>query len=462
VSGDLIIWRFESESNYEFSIPSSWVIEKSQIAFNEVRDGTHDSPKEAFEGVPLVTSKNLIAGKIDFTNTKIISFSDHEEISKRSAVQHGDLLFSMIGTIGNVAVVPKDTVFSVKNVGLFRKNPLLLNEGYSYYWLESETYQKYLETLKRGGNQKFVSLGVLRDSPIVIPPLPEQQQIAQKLDELLAQVDTLKTRLDAIPNILKRFRQSVLAAAVSGRLTEGEVDLRLVGDVCEKAFDGPFGSKLKTSDYTDAGVRVARLENVGHLIFDNDKQTFISKEKAAELESNKLKLGDVLFSSFVDEEVRVCVFKQKELFINKADCFCLRPDPKKVSSEFLAYTLSSVTSYFQIKDQVQGVTRPRINLRILKSLSFNFPTIEEQTENVRRVEQLFAYADQIEQRVKDAQARVNHLTQSILAKAFRGELTADWRAQNPELISGENSAAALLERIRVGREIVGNKRKLKK
>jgi len=77
---------------------------------------------------------------------------------------------------------------------------------------------------------------------------------------------------------------------------------------------------------------------------------------------------------------------------------------------------------------------------------------EEQTEIVRRVEQLFAYADQIEQRVKDAQARVNHLTQAILAKAFRGELTADWRAQNPELISGENSAEALLKRIKAERE----------
>ena len=88
----------------------------------------------------------------------------------------------------------------------------------------------------------------------------------------------------------------------------------------------------------------------------------------------------------------------------------------------------------------------------LKEMNVCFPSIIEQTEIVRRVEQLFAYADQIEQRVKDAQKRVNHLTQSILAKAFRGELTAEWRAQNPDLISGENSAAALLERIKVERE----------
>ena len=71
---------------------------------------------------------------------------------------------------------------------------------------------------------------------------------------------------------------------------------------------------------------------------------------------------------------------------------------------------------------------------------------------VRRVEELFAFADKVEAQVNEAQARVNNLTQSILAKAFRGELTADWRAANPELITGDNSAAALLERIKAERE----------
>lgn len=76
------------------------------------------------------------------------------------------------------------------------------------------------------------------------------------------------------------------------------------------------------------------------------------------------------------------------------------------------------------------------------------PPVEEQAEIVRRVHQLFAFADQVEQQVANAQARVNRLTQSILTKAFRGELTAEWRAENPELTSGVNSTEALLERIK--------------
>ena len=81
----------------------------------------------------------------------------------------------------------------------------------------------------------------------------------------------------------------------------------------------------------------------------------------------------------------------------------------------------------------------------------SLPQLAEQTEIVRRVEQLFSYADSIEQQAKAAKERVDNLTQAILAKAFRGELTTDWRAANADLISGDNSAEALLARIQAER-----------
>ena len=92
-----------------------------------------------------------------------------------------------------------------------------------------------------------------------------------------------------------------------------------------------------------------------------------------------------------------------------------------------------------------------LNQKVIKNLEVYFPPLDEQTEIVRRVDQLLAHADRIEQQVNQALARVNNLTQSILAKAFRGELTEQWREENPELISGENSAEALLERIKAER-----------
>ena len=94
---------------------------------------------------------------------------------------------------------------------------------------------------------------------------------------------------------------------------------------------------------------------------------------------------------------------------------------------------------------------PKINQKDLSQIPVPTPSTEEQTEIVRRVDQLFAYADTIENQVNNALERVNNLTQSILAKAFRGELTEQWRKDNPDLISGENSAEALLEKIKAER-----------
>src|SRR5690606_25615447 len=130
----------------------------------------------------------------------------------------------------------------------------------------------------------------------------------------------------------------------------------------------------------------------------------------------------------------------------------LKPNVEFLSHKFLFFLLGSVQAFKQADSVATGTAQRTVALNSLRGFKFAIPPLEEQTEIVRRVEQRFAYADHIEQRVKDAQARVNHLTQSILAKAFRGELTAEWRAQNPELISGENSAAALLARIKAERE----------
>jgi type I restriction enzyme S subunit len=98
----------------------------------------------------------------------------------------------------------------------------------------------------------------------------------------------------------------------------------------------------------------------------------------------------------------------------------------------------------------------------VSNLLIPLPSTEEQTEIVRRVEQLFAYADRIEQQVKAAQQRVDKLTQSILAKAFRGELTAQWRKDNPDLITGDNSAKALLAKIKAERDNLSKKPRKKK
>src|SRR5262245_30708393 len=306
------------------------------------------------------------------------------------------------------------------------------------------------------GQQRVPKQYVL-DSELRLAPFNEQKHIANKLDTVLARVDACRERLDRLPAILKRFRQAVLAAATSGQLTEEWREDQGLGDwntvsveaVASEVFDGPFGSNLKSKDYSEAGVRVVRLENIGWLNFIADKETFIPQEKYEVLRKHTLRAKDVLFSSFIGEEVRVCLLPDElsEQAINKADCFCVRTDPSVCWPEFLALRLACRSTFLALEQEVHGATRPRITLRQLKGFTFELPPLCEQHEIIRCVEALFAYADRVEARYTAARTQVDRLTPALLAKAFRGELVPQ--------DSNDEPASVLLERIRAARAAAG-------
>jgi len=288
-------------------------------------------------------------------------------------------------------------------------------------------------------------------------------------------VDTCQQRLAKIPVLVKRFRQSVRAAACSGRLTADWREGNTGGDELPVSwrwmpleqllprggiFDGPFGSNLKSSDYTESGVRVIRLENVGQLRFIGEKETFVSRKKYETLGKHSVSEGDIIFASFISEEIRACVLpKLSTKAIAKADCFCLRPDAKLVNNKFLALQLVSQESYDTLFEEIHGATRPRINTTQLRKLEVRVCSLPEQQEIVHRVEVLFALADRMEIRLAEAQKRVNSITQSILAKTFRGELVPT----ESELAEAEGrsyeSAEELLERIGNNRHTTPKKAK---
>jgi type I restriction enzyme S subunit len=137
-----------------------------------------------------------------------------------------------------------------------------------------------------------------------------------------------------------------------------------------------------------------------------------------------------------------------------------RVNGEYLNNQYLQFYLLSNVFSLQIDDIKSQTTRDFVPITAHYNLYNLLPPLEEQSEIVRCVVRFFTFTDQIEQRVKDAQSRVNHLTRSILAKAFRGELTAEWREQNPNLISGENSAQALLERIKVEQAKLKPKKKV--
>lgn len=196
----------------EQKIPEGWSVKKlGDIC--DVRDGTHTSPKFFDRGFPLITSKNLINGKIDFKNIQYISKKDHIEICKRSNVDDGDILLAMIGTIGNPVLVKKDREFSIKNVALFKVGKINnhLNNVYLYNYLSYSTYE--LNKKSAGGTQKFVGLSEFRKFQLPIPPLPEQEKIAG----ILSCWDDGIEKLSALIEKKKIQKKALMQQLLSGK-----------------------------------------------------------------------------------------------------------------------------------------------------------------------------------------------------------------------------------------------------
>ena len=166
-----------------FEIPNTWTWARLGSCL-DVRDGTHDSPKFVDKGFPLVTSKNLRNGSIDFSTCKHISAKDHDTFSVRSGVDNGDILMAMIGSIGNPVLVNTNVIFSCKNVAIFKSILRDLEMSYVHFYLFYA--QEAMKKTATGGVQSFVSLRYLRAFLIPIPPLAEQQRIVDRVKELLA------------------------------------------------------------------------------------------------------------------------------------------------------------------------------------------------------------------------------------------------------------------------------------
>ena len=188
-------------------IPEDWEIHSlSKIC--DVRDGTHDSPKYRDNGVPLVTSKNIVDDILDLRNVSLISLEDAFEIDKRSKVDKGDIIMSMIGTIGSAVLLTDDPKFCIKNVALFK--PKGVFGEYFIHFIRSSFFQDCLEDSMDGGIQKFVSLGTLRNMKIVLPIRKEQTAIANILSDMDEEIQSLQQRLDKTRQIKQGMMQELL------------------------------------------------------------------------------------------------------------------------------------------------------------------------------------------------------------------------------------------------------------
>lgn len=174
---------------------------------SDVRDGTHSSPKYFDSGYPLITSKNLKHYGLDMTDVSFISHKDFEAINQRSKVDKGDILFGMIGTIGNPVLINRDN-FAIKNVALIKEQKNVLNR-FLIQLLKSPIFDKYIENEMAGGTQKFLSLSKIRSFIFRVPSTQEQVSISNFLGQLDDTIALHQRELELLQNTKKAFLQKM-------------------------------------------------------------------------------------------------------------------------------------------------------------------------------------------------------------------------------------------------------------
>jgi type I restriction enzyme S subunit len=393
-------------------------------------------------GCPIVRIRDLSKGSTE-------TFFDGSFPSEY-LVRNGDLLIGMDGIFRCVE-------WSGGEAGLNQRvckiipNESCLDRRFLAFGLNG--YLKAIEEATSSVTVGHLSSRDILRIPFPLPPLAEQRRIVAKLEALLGKVDDCRKRFDKVPVLLKRFRQSVLAVACSGRLTadwrSNNSDINIedvlptrLGDALVQIKTGPFGSALHKSDYVTDGVPIVNPMHINDGRITPTKGMSITRSKALELSEYLLKAGDVVIGR--RGEMGRCAM----VGLNEAGWLCgtgtmiLRASAMMLP-EYLQRFLSSPSVIHALEADAVGTTMVNLNQGILSGLELYLPSVLEQHEIVRRVEALSAVADQIETRYAKAKGYVDRLTQSILAKAFRGELVPQDRSDEP--------ASALLERNRAQR-----------
>jgi type I restriction enzyme S subunit len=375
---------------------------------------------------------------------------------------------------------------------------------YFLHYAHSPSFIQLIRDNLQGSDQPYINTSNLPNLPIPIPPLNEQRRIVAKIEALKAWSQRVKEELEAIPALLDQFRQSVLAAAFRGDLTadwrEKNPDVEPASVLLEhtqKAKDnflekhqelstvqhddlpelpdswtwavtenlskfesnaicaGPFGTIFKAKDFRESGIPIIFLRHVGEGKYLTEKPGFMDIDKWEELFKPYSVWGGELLITKLGEPPGSCAIYPEDIgpAMVTPDVIKMSVNTEVALKHYLMYYFNSATSKKIAFGVAYGVTRLRMNLSIFRKLPIPLAPLLEQQEITRQVQILYRIADQVEQQYKEAKSHLDQLNQSILAKAFRGELVP----QDPN----DEPASVLLERIRAEREKLDTKKKAK-
>jgi len=448
---------------------------------SDIVDGPFGSDLKASEyvekGVPIVRLQNVERNRFIEKNIRFIRPQKAADL-KRHNFHPGDIVITKLGDpLGKACIVPKHfgPGIVVADIVRLRLDHEFCSIPYLAYSINSDLVSEQLFQHIKGTTRPRVNLAQIRSLRIPLAPLAEQKRIVEKVEELLARVNKVRERLGKVQVILKRFRQAVLTAACSGRLTadwqddnrkENAKDLilkilnrrRIQLEIREKdGFRARYKEPLKAAyklafeipdtwclatvdqltllvtkgtspkwqgfDYSSTGVPFIRSQNVLWGNLDLTDMAYLPPIFNDSHKNSIIRHGDVLLNLVGASVGRSSIATEGTEGANCNQAVAIiRLVPEGMINKFLIYYFISPHTQEHIHESKADVARANFNLDDIRPMVVPVPPLTEQHEVVRRVEAMFKLADAVEKRVEAAKVRAEKLTQAILVKAFRGEL----------------------------------------
>lgn len=361
-------------------------------------------------------------GTITYKTGVIIPFS---ETKFRTAPAGTVFVCSEGGSAGKkTALVKEEVCFGNKLFAIVNKNDEFTPK-YIYYYTRYEAFLRQFKSMASTlmGGITVKNFGNIK---IPVPPLPEQERIVARIEELFSELDKAVETLKTTKQQLAVYRQAVLKEAfdVALKYTEKLMSIEefLVTD--RKGMStGPFGTMIKKHEHKQDGVPMLGIENIGEGKFVNGNKIFVTKEKAKELKSFVLKSGDIIISrsGTVGEICAVPAYMEGALL--STNLMRVSLNLQKVLSEYFIYMFQSKGVVLdQVKELCKGSTRIFLNQTILKQIKFPIPSIAKQKEIISEIEARMSTCGSIEKTVDTALQQAEAMRHSILKQTFEGRL----------------------------------------
>ncbi len=281
----------------------------------------------------------------------------------------------------------------------------------------------------KGGAQPNISQIILKQHPIPLPPLSEQQRIVERIEELFAKLDEAKERLQEVAESFAVRKAALLHKAFTGELTK---QWRLENGVSDESWEEKkgedffeyvtSGSRGWAKYYSDKGSIFVRMGNLNHGTIELDLSDiqYVELPDQVEGQRSKLQKNDILISITADVGMIGLVREDMDAYINQH--VALARPKNDLYAEFLAWYFVSDVGLQQMQNKQRGATKIGLGLQDIRSIILKIPTITEQHEIVRLIDDLLARERAAQQATEQALASIDLMKKSILARAFRGEL----------------------------------------